>query len=618
MLKDSIDDALERFVVEVFKNVDFHDYMETGLDVKSEDHGSIPFTGMSESEFTQLAEKMARMAGIPAIGVDPSEVSPGGGEEEAGYARWLPEAYRKIGATQEAPSVPTINTTKVSTAPPSLQNSDDDKEKLESGDGDIISKNTSEYGYPDFLDVLNKQEEQGFVKALSDGMAAFALEQAMVGGIPTRWGSNGGSSTRTSKRSSSYGKPHISRVRDDFPIFNQKVNGKPLIWFDNGATTQKPYQVIDAVNRFSSEYYSNIHRGAHQLAKLATEAYEEAREKVREFLGAKDTDEIIFVRGTTEAINLVAKTWGWQNISEGDEIILSVLEHHANIVPWQMLATEKGARLRVIPVDDNGEIVMEIYSGLFSPKTKLVAFTHASNAIGTIPPAEEMIKIAHSHGVPVLIDGAQAVAHFPVNVQGLDVDFYTFSGHKVFGPTGVGVLYGKRELLESMPPWQGGGSMIRDVTFEETIYNKLPEKFEAGTPMIAQAIGLKAALNYVMAVGIEQIASQEQALTQYALMRLQEIPGLKLIGRSKERIGVLSFLIDGIAPERVGAELDRNGIAVRVGHHCAQPIHRRFGIEGSIRPSLALYNTKEEIDLMIDILKKLIQNLDEFRVDNPS
>jgi cysteine desulfurase/selenocysteine lyase len=401
--------------------------------------------------------------------------------------------------------------------------------------------------------------------------------------------------------------PDMDHIRRDFPILQRKINGKPLIWFDNGATTQKPQQVIDTLSHFYRHYNSNIHRGAHTLATEATDAYEQARETVRSFIGAGDTREIIFVRGTTEAINLVAQAWGRTNIGVGDEIILSLLEHHANIVPWQMLADAKGAKLRVIPVDDIGELGIDQYAGLFTPRTKMVAFTHASNALGTVPPVQQMIQIAHSHGVPVLVDGAQSVAHMPVNVQHLDVDFYVFSGHKIFGPSGVGVLYGKREHLEQMPPWQGGGSMIRDVTFEQTIYSDIPEKFEAGTPVIGPAIGLGAALKYLMGIGMPRIETHERSLTVYAMQRLQEIPGLRLIGRSPDKIGVSSFVIDGVSLEYIGKILDQHGIAVRVGHHCAQPILRRFGVEQTVRSSLALYNTQKEIDYMIDVLKMLIR-----------
>lgn len=417
--------------------------------------------------------------------------------------------------------------------------------------------------------------------------------------------STDGEANRARKPASPSG-PGTEGIRRDFPILKRKVHGKPLIWFDNGATTQKPQQVIDALNDFYANYNSNIHRGAHALATEATDAYEGAREKVREFLGAEEKSEIIFVRGTTEGINLVAQSWGRANVGEGDEIILSHLEHHANIVPWQQLADEKGAKLKVIPVNDRGELMMDVYRDLFSPKTKIVAVTHASNTLGTITPLGELISIAHAHGVPVLADGAQSVAHMPVNVKDLDVDFYVFSGHKIFGPTGVGVVYGKREQLEAMPPWQGGGSMIKDVTFEQTIYNEIPEKFEAGTPVIGPAIGLGVALDYVLSIGRERLEQHERSLTEYATRRLNEVPGLRIIGNAADRIGVLSFVIDGFSPEVIGEELDRNGVAVRVGHHCAQPILRRFGLEQTVRSSLALYNTEYEVDFMVDVLRRLV------------
>ena len=398
---------------------------------------------------------------------------------------------------------------------------------------------------------------------------------------------------------------NVEGIRRDFPILRRKVNGHPLIWFDNGATTQKPQQVIDAISHFYSHYNSNIHRGAHQLAAEATDAYEDARNTARDFLGAAKSSEIVFLRGTTEAINLVAQSWGRSNIGSGDEIMVSELEHHANIVPWQMLAQEKGAVLKVIPVDDQGEIMLGHYQSLFSSRTKIVAIAHASNVLGTVPPLQQMIAIAHARGVPVLVDGAQSVAHTPVNVQQLDADFYVFSGHKIFGPSGVGILYGKEHLLDEMPPWQGGGSMIKDVTFERTVYSDLPAKFEAGTPTIGPAIGLGAALKYVMEIGMPRIEANEHALTQYAMRRMKEVSGIRILGHAPNKIGVLSFLIDGIEPAQIGQELNKKGIAIRVGHHCAQPILRRFGLEQSARASLALYNTEYEVDNFVNVLHQI-------------
>lgn len=397
----------------------------------------------------------------------------------------------------------------------------------------------------------------------------------------------------------------VLSIRKDFPALHQKIHGRDLVWFDNAATTQKPWSVINAVADFLALDNSNIHRGAHTLAARSTDAYEGTREKVRRFIGASSTSEIIFVRGTTEGINLVAQSWGGRFLQPGDEIVLSILEHHANIVPWQMVARQTGARIRVIPVNDRGEILFEEYTKLLGPRTRFVSLTQASNGLGTILPVREMIRIARRFDVKVLIDGAQSVAHIPVNVQELDADFFVFSGHKIFAPTGIGVVYGKRELLETMPPWQGGGNMIRDVRFEETIYNGLPEKFEAGTPSVADAVGLGAALDYVTRTGLENIGRYEHELTGYATGRLIEIPGLRLIGTAANKVGVLSFVLNSLPNEEVGRLLDREGIAVRTGHHCTQPSLRRFGVEGTVRPSLAFYNTKEEIDRLADVLRSI-------------
>ena len=395
----------------------------------------------------------------------------------------------------------------------------------------------------------------------------------------------------------------VQVIRQDFPILHQQIHGKPLIWLDNASTTQKPQSVIDTVSYFYERYNSNIHRGVHTLAARATYAYEAAREKVQRFLGAGSVSEIIFTRGTTEAINLVAQSYGRQYIRKGDEIILSMLEHHANLVPWQMLAQEMGALLKVIPVSDSGALLLEEYTRLLSPRTRLVAVTHVSNALGTILPIQEITERAHQHGARVLIDGAQGVPHFPVNVQALDCDFYTFSGHKMFAPTGIGVLYGKRELLAAMPPWQGGGSMIRRVTFEKTTYENPPTKFEAGTPNIADAVGLGAAIDYLNRIGLVNIEHYEQKLTCYAMERLSQIPGLRLIGTASPKVGVLSFVLDDIPLEEVGKRLDQEGIAVRAGHHCAQPTMQRYGVMGTVRPSLAFYNTYEEIDTLVEVLR---------------
>jgi len=397
----------------------------------------------------------------------------------------------------------------------------------------------------------------------------------------------------------------VDAVRQDFPILHQRIHGRPLVWLDNAATTQKPQSVIDTLSHFYERDNSNIHRGAHTLASRATEAFERARDKVRDFLGASSSKEIVFVRGTTEAINLVAQTWGRKFLQPGDEIILSTLEHHANIVPWQLILKETGARLRIIPVNDRGEIILEEYQSLLGPRTKLVALAHASNSLGTLLPVAEMTQMAKRYGARVLIDGAQTIAHVPVNVQQLGSDFYVFSGHKIFGPTGIGVLQAREELLDIMPPWQGGGSMIKNVTFEETTFAEPPAKFEAGTPNIADAVGLGAALDYVNQFGLHNIAKYEHGLLGYATEQLSRINGLRLIGTARDKVGVISFVLKDRKTEEVGRMLDLEGIAVRAGHHCSQPSLRRFGVEATVRPSLAFYNTVEEIDRLADAIRRI-------------
>ena len=397
----------------------------------------------------------------------------------------------------------------------------------------------------------------------------------------------------------------VEAVRRDFPILQERVNGRQLVWLDNAATTQKPRSVIERLSYFYEHENSNIHRAAHELAARATDAYEGARDKVRQFINAGSVNEIVFVRGATEAINLVAQTWGRQHIGAGDEIIVSLLEHHANIVPWHRLCAETGARLRVIPVDDDGQILIEEYAKLLNSKTKLVAFTQVSNALGTVTPAKRIVELAHGAGAKVLVDGAQSVSHMKVDVQQLNADFFVFSGHKVFGPTGIGVLYGKEELLNDMPPWQGGGNMIKDVTFERIQYHAAPSRFEAGTGNIADAVGLGAALDYVSKIGIEAIGHYEHLLLQYATRLLKDIPGLRLIGTAPDKASVVSFVLDGFKTEDVGAALNKEGIAVRSGHHCAQPILRRFGVEGSVRPSLAFYNNCHDVDRLVAAVERI-------------
>ena len=397
------------------------------------------------------------------------------------------------------------------------------------------------------------------------------------------------------------------RVRADFPILQQQVNGKPLVYLDNGATSQKPQAVIDELVRYYSTENANVHRGVHTLSQNATEDYEGARGKVKRLLNAADDHEIVFTRGTTDSLNIVAQSFGKHSLGPGDEVIVSNMEHHSNIVPWQMLREEKGVVLRVVPIDESGELMMDEYERMLSPRTKLVSITHVSNALGTILPVEQIIGMAHAHGVPVMLDGAQAVPHMAVDVRKLDCDFYVFSGHKIFGPTGIGVLYGKAELLDDLPPVQGGGDMIKSVTFERTIYNDLPYKFEAGTPNIAGAIGLGAAIDYVQSVGYESFASYEDDLLEYGTKALEGIEGLRIIGTAPRKAGILSFVMENVHPHDIGTILDAEGVAVRTGHHCAQPVMQRFQIPATVRASMAMYNTKEDIDALVRAIDRVIE-----------
>ncbi|HEX9160523.1 MAG TPA: cysteine desulfurase [Thermoanaerobaculia bacterium] len=404
--------------------------------------------------------------------------------------------------------------------------------------------------------------------------------------------------------------PHpydIQRVRRDFPILRRNVRGKRLVYLDNAATTQKPQLVIDRISRYYSEENSNVHRGVHFLSEVATAAYEDARTTVRRFINARSEKEIVFTRGTTESINLVVQSWGRKNVKSGDEVLITAIEHHSNIVPWQMLCGEKGAKLRVAPVNDQGELIVEEFARLLNDRVKIVAVGHASNALGTINPIKRLIAMAHANGSLVLIDGAQGVPHMPVDVQDLDADFYAFSGHKVYGPTGIGVLYAKEKLLDEMPPWQGGGDMILSVSYEKTTYNALPYKFEAGTPNIAGAIALGSALDYVGSLGLENIASHEHDLLTYATRRLQEIEGLRIIGTATEKAAVISFVLEGVHPHDIGTILDQDGIAIRTGHHCAQPLMMRFNVPATGRASFGLYNTREEADCLVDGLRRVIE-----------
>lgn len=409
----------------------------------------------------------------------------------------------------------------------------------------------------------------------------------------------------TSALSLAPGALNVRAVRDDFPILATRLYGKTLVYLDNAATTQKPQVVIDRLTRYYAHENANIHRGVHYLSELATEAYEEARQTVCRFLNAADAQGIVFVRGTTEAINLVAQTYGRVHVGPGDDIVITVMEHHSNIVPWQMLCEQKGARLRIVPMNDAGELRLDEYQALLSDRTRIVAVGHVSNALGTINAIRTIVEMAHARGVPVLVDGAQAVSHMAVDVQALDCDFYAFSGHKVFGPTGIGVLYGKPALLDSMPPYQGGGDMIRSVRFEKTEYNTLPYKFEAGTPNIAGAIGLSAAIEYIERLGFDRIAAHERHLLAHGTRALMDVPGLRLTGTASDKAGVLAFVLEGVHPHDVGTILDREGIAVRTGHHCCQPLMDRLGVPATARASLALYNTSEEIDALASALARV-------------
>lgn len=401
----------------------------------------------------------------------------------------------------------------------------------------------------------------------------------------------------------------VQAIREYFPVLNRTVKGKPLVYFDNAATAQKPQAVIDALTEYYEKYNANIHRGIHSLAEEATAAYEATRDTVQQFINAKHREEIIFTRGVTESINLVAYTWARTNLKAGDEIIISGMEHHSNIVPWQLIAEMTGAVIKVIPVDDNGELILEEYHQLLSGKTKIVSVVHASNSLGTINPVKEIIDTAHKVGALVMIDGAQSTVHLDIDVQALDCDFFAISSHKVYGPTGIGVLYGKKEILEAMPPFMGGGEMIKEVTFAKTTWNDLPYKFEAGTPNIADTVAFKAALDFVSSVGKTAARKHEDELLQYANAQLGSIEGLRMIGKAKHKVSVASFVIDGVHPQDLGILLDNQGVAVRTGHHCTQPLMNRFGIPGTVRASFAMYNTKEEIDVLIAGLHKAIKLL---------
>lgn len=397
----------------------------------------------------------------------------------------------------------------------------------------------------------------------------------------------------------------VERIRADFPILSEKVYGKPLVFLDSGASAQKPRAVIDAMTRMYEHTYANVHRGIYALSQQATDAYEKAREKIAHFIGTRDTREIVFTRNATEAINLVAHSWGWKNLKAGDEVLITHLEHHANIVPWQILGDRYGIVLKVAPINDRGELIWDEFVKLIGPKTRLVAVAHVSNTLGTVLPVAEIIRTAHAKNVKVLIDGSQAVQHMPVDVKALDADFYVFTGHKLYGPTGIGVLYAKADILEAMPPWQGGGDMILSVSFEKTEYNDIPHRFEAGTPAFVEAVGLGAAIDYVQSIGLEAIAAHEADLTAYATEKLSAINSLRIIGTAEHKAGVMSFVLEGIHPHDIGTILDREGIAVRVGQHCAHPLMERFGVPATVRASFGMYNTRAEIDALCAGLRRV-------------
>jgi cysteine desulfurase / selenocysteine lyase len=448
----------------------------------------------------------------------------------------------------------------------------------------------------------------------NDGLTHFVRQIRLAGvSTPTQsfagpqgFGSHGFSGGDASAVASNRPRPFdVNQIRRDFPVLNQQVHGKPLAWLDNAATTQKPNSVIGAISQFYANDNSNIHRAAHTLAARATDAYEKARQTVQKFIGAGSPKEIIFVRGTTEGINLISQSYGRKFLQSGDEILLSTLEHHANIVPWQLIAKERGAIIRTIPVNDRGEVILEEYHRLLNSRTRIVGLTHASNSLGTVLPIYDMTQAAKRFGARVVIDGAQTVAHIPVNVEQLGADYFVFSGHKIFGPTGIGVVYATEEIQEIMPPWQGGGNMIRNVTFEETSFADYPAKFEAGTPSIGDAIGLGAALDYVSSLGLPAIANHEHSLLEHATEGLSRLKSLRLLGSAREKVAVVSFVVPGRSTEEIGKLLDAEGIAVRSGHHCAQPSLRRFGVESSVRPSFSLYNTHEEVDRLINAMRHI-------------
>jgi cysteine desulfurase / selenocysteine lyase len=598
-------------------------FLPTFVGVKSSPFPLSPFSAPVDLTAALSALRVATQPNLTALSI--GGFPPGPSPAEAGRAI-LDEAATPPHSLALPPTIPTAAALHNVDPLPSAERVDPFQGAARSGSFDALwrSPELSPFSAPIDLGAAQRGPNAAAFKAAPSGAAtardilstpsasgsqvAAPAEAGVASAVPTAAAAAAPSAaiapvfTDASSRTGTF---DAASIRNDFPILQEKVHGRRLIWLDNGATTQKPLAVIDRVAAFYAHENSNVHRGAHTLAARATEAYEAARDKVRRFVGASSPNEIVFVRGTTEGINLVAQAWGRRNVKAGDEIVITWLEHHSNIVPWQQLCLETGARLRVAPVDDNGDIRLDEYEKLLGPRTRIVALSQVSNALGTVTPAREMIAAAHRHGALALVDGAQSVAHRRTDVQALDADFFVLSGHKMFAPTGIGVLYGKEAILNSTPPWQGGGSMIADVTFERTTYQTAPARFEAGTGNIADAVGLGAAIDYLDGVGLESIALHEHELLEQTVAGLRAIPGLRLVGAPRERAGVVSFVLHGVRTEDVGKALDREGIALRAGHHCAQPILRRFGLESSVRPSFALYNTAEDVEALLAAVRRI-------------
>jgi len=527
-----------------------------------------------------------------------SSEAPDGLPDAATLARWANEFFSTVGATAPVASAPPLKVPSFSAAP-SLPDIGTLDSAVQAGLSALTRSSAQDFVHPELPSV--PMFSSGVPSGIPQSPPTWSTSSADR--VPSFYFLETAIPPNAAARTAAHPAFNVEAIRKDFPILQERVHGRPLVWFDNAATTQKPLAVIERLSQFYRHENSNIHRAAHELAARSTDAYEGARRQAQRFLGAASVGEIVFVRGATEAINLVAQAWGRKNIGPGDEILISHLEHHANIVPWQMLAAERGAVVKVVPVDSKGQLRLDEYQRLLNSRTKLVSITHVSNALGTVTPVKDIVDLGHRAGACVLIDGAQSVSHIPIDVQSIDADFFVLSGHKVFGPTGIGVLYGKAKVLEGMPPWQGGGNMIEDVTFEGTRYQAPPSRFEAGTGNIADAVGLGAALEYLTTIGMPNIEHYESQLLQYATERVSKVPGLEIIGTATHKASVLSFVIAGIEPTAIGSALNQEGIAVRAGHHCAQPIVRRFGLEATVRASFAFYNTCAEIDAMTAVLQ---------------